>query len=53
MNVEVRDELVDLGVPSAIYYPMGIGEQEAFAGLGYKKGDMPVSEKLSKSAFSR
>lgn len=51
-NVEVRDELADLGVPSAIYYPMGIHEQEAFAGLGYKKGDMPVSEKLSKTVLS-
>jgi dTDP-4-amino-4,6-dideoxygalactose transaminase len=51
-NVAMRAELTKLGVPSAIYYPMGIHEQEAFAGLGYKKGDMPVSEKLSQTVLS-
>lgn len=51
-NIAVRDELSKLGVPSAIYYPMGIHEQEAFRGLGYKKGDFPVSEKLSQTVLS-
>ena len=31
---------------------MGIHEQDAFAGLGYQKGDMPVSEKLSQTVLS-
>ena len=50
---EIRDELArglaEDGVPTSVYYPKGIHEQKAFEGLGYKTGDFPMTEKLSKT----
>ena len=39
-------------IPSAIYYPKPLHLQEAFSDLGYKKGDFPISEKLSENILS-
>lgn len=53
---EKRDELqkflANKGIPSMIYYPMPLHLQEAYLYLGYKKGDFPVSEKLSEQVLS-
>ena len=53
---EKRDELQkflgDKGIPSMIYYPNPLHLQEAYQYLGYKKGDFPVSEKLSEQVLS-
>ena len=53
---EIRDELArglaEDGVPTSVYYPKGIHEQKAFEGLGYKTGDFPMTEKLSKTVLS-
>lgn len=40
----VVKRLTELGVPSAIHYPLGLHLQEAFKNLGYKKGDLPNTE---------
>lgn len=40
------------GIPSMIYYPVPAHLQKAFEGLGYRKGDFPVSEKLCDSVLS-
>lgn len=40
------------GIPSAVYYPKPLHLQDAFSGLGYKYGDMPVSEKIAGEVFS-
>lgn len=39
-------------IPVMIYYPVPLHLQKAFKYLGYREGDFPVSEQLSKSVFS-
>jgi UDP-2-acetamido-2-deoxy-ribo-hexuluronate aminotransferase len=39
-------------IPAAIYYPVPLHLQKAFAHLGYKPGDFPVSEHASRRIFS-
>ena len=40
------------GIATAIHYPAPLHLQEAFAYLGYKRGDFPVSESVSERIFS-
>jgi UDP-2-acetamido-2-deoxy-ribo-hexuluronate aminotransferase len=44
--------LKEAGVPTAIYYPIPLHRQRAFANLGYKEGDFPVSEACAARIFS-
>ncbi len=39
-------------IPTAIHYPIPLHLQEAFSYLGYKKGDFPISEKISNEIMS-
>ena len=51
-----RDELCEKlraeGVGCAVYYPLCLHLQECFKSLGYKEGDMPISEKISKEILA-
>jgi UDP-2-acetamido-2-deoxy-ribo-hexuluronate aminotransferase len=49
---ELQKFLANKGIPSMIYYPVPLHLQEAYQYLGYKKGDFPVSEKLSEQVLS-
>jgi dTDP-4-amino-4,6-dideoxygalactose transaminase len=40
--------LADKGVPTLIYYPLPLHLQKVYEDLGYKAGDFPVAEKISK-----
>ena len=40
------------GIPTAIYYAKPLHLQPAFAYLGYKEGDFPISEDCSRRIFS-
>lgn len=51
-RTEAMNALKAAGVPSMIYYPKPLHLQKAFAGLGYRKGDLPVAEKLADTVFS-
>jgi len=40
----IRKQLASAGVPTVVYSPKQLHRQEAFASLGYRPGDLPVSE---------
>ena len=48
----VRAALHDRGIETAIHYPVPVHLQKAYAYLGYKPGDLPVTEKLCKQCLS-
>jgi len=48
----VQAKLKEHGIPTAVHYPMPLHLQEAFAYLGYKKGDSPISEVVSTEIMS-
>jgi dTDP-4-amino-4,6-dideoxygalactose transaminase len=51
LRLDSRDSLKkfleDGGVAAGIHYPIPVHLQRAYAGLGYKKGDFPVTEECS------
>ena len=49
---KVMNYLQENGVSSAVHYPKPIHLQDAYAFLGYKKGDLPISEQLSQEILS-
>jgi dTDP-4-amino-4,6-dideoxygalactose transaminase len=48
----VRAALQDVGIQSAVHYPVPIHLQRVYAHLGYKSGDLPVTEALCKHCLS-
>lgn len=56
IRTQARDELQTFlksrGIPSMIHYPAAIHLQEAYAYLGYRPGDFPVSEQLVREVLS-
>lgn len=56
LQSEDREGLVaylqEKGIATGVYYPVPLHLQKAFAELGYKEGDMPVSEYLSYRTFA-
>jgi dTDP-4-amino-4,6-dideoxygalactose transaminase len=43
----LRDHLTQREIGTAIYYPLGLHEQECFSYLGYEKGDFPETERAA------
>ncbi|MEK3857171.1 DegT/DnrJ/EryC1/StrS family aminotransferase [Cytobacillus sp. FSL H8-0458] len=56
IRVEKRDELQQYlrenGVSTMVYYPKPLHLQPVFSELGYKEGDLPVTEKACEQALS-
>ena len=48
----VRSGLQDLGIQTAVHYPLPIHLQKAYAHLGYRQGDLPVTERLCQHCLS-
>ena len=49
---EVQAKLKEVGIPTAVHYPMPLHLQECFAYLGYQEGDFPIAEEVSKDIMS-
>jgi dTDP-4-amino-4,6-dideoxygalactose transaminase len=48
----VRSALQDVGIQSAVHYPVPIHLQRPYAHLGYRTGDLPVTEALCEHCLS-
>jgi dTDP-4-amino-4,6-dideoxygalactose transaminase len=48
----VRSALQDVGIQSAVHYPVPIHLQKPYAQLGYRSGDLPVTEALCEQCLS-
>jgi dTDP-4-amino-4,6-dideoxygalactose transaminase len=48
----IHSALRDLGIQTAVHYPLPIHLQKAYAHLGYKSGDLPVTEALCEHCLS-
>jgi dTDP-4-amino-4,6-dideoxygalactose transaminase len=48
----VRSALQDVGIQSAVHYPVPVHLQKAYAHLGYRSGDLPVTEALCEHCLS-
>lgn len=49
---KVQDSLKNIGIPTAVHYPIPMHLQECFDYLGYSQGDFPISEKCSNEVMS-
>lgn len=44
--------LRDQGIDTAAYYPVPLHLQEVYRDLGYREGDLPVAEEVSRRAMA-
>ena len=49
---KIMEKLKEAGISCGTYYPVPLHLQGAFAQLGYKEGDLPVTEELSRTTFA-
>ncbi len=48
----IKDGLQAAGIATGVYYPVPLHLQKAYQSYGYKEGDFPVAEDLSKKVLS-
>jgi dTDP-4-amino-4,6-dideoxygalactose transaminase len=49
---DVQKQLADAGIGTGIHYPVPVHLQKAYQCLGYKPGDLPLTEKLATEILS-
>lgn len=48
----IRDALEARGISTGLHYPVPVHRQKAFAHLGYREGDFPVSERIARDCLT-
>ncbi|MDQ6623109.1 MAG: DegT/DnrJ/EryC1/StrS family aminotransferase, partial [Verrucomicrobiota bacterium] len=48
----LREFLTAKEIGTAIYYPLGLHEQECFTSLGYREGDLPETERACRETLA-
>jgi dTDP-4-amino-4,6-dideoxygalactose transaminase len=48
----LREHLARKEIASAIYYPLGLHQQDCFASLGYAEGDLPETERATRETVA-
>jgi UDP-2-acetamido-2-deoxy-ribo-hexuluronate aminotransferase len=51
-RAQFEKRMKEQGIPTAVHYPLSLHQQPVFAGLGYKAGDFPVSERMAARVVS-
>ena len=49
---DLHKHLLEKGIPNAIYYPVALHSQKAYAAARYKESDFPVTNELIKTVIS-
>ncbi len=49
---ELQEHLASRDIATGLHYPLPLHLQEAYADLGYKRGDFPVTEQVAARGFS-
>lgn len=45
-RAKIQEKLREKGISTAVYYPLPLHLQECYNNLGYKPGDLPISERV-------
>jgi len=48
----LREHLATRGVGSDVYYPLGLHQQQCFAALGHREGDLPETERAAREVVA-